>query len=317
MYYFGVVDSDKSVLSGTLIEKLEERFMVIEKNKEDISEALTDDDIPWVLLIPEGFSDALMNNTVPELEGYSLTVSDFSALGSVYAESITRSLMLMGTEDEEILSEWLETSRVSSEFTEKGDNWGAITFWLGFFGFISMLTAYFVVKTLTEDKRRGMPDRLGVLPMHQRNYLIQSVLAAFVATEITVALLMLVIFIFLGAIPNFIMLFLLLSLYNLFTVSMVFAVISFLKDLGAASVVVSLSATIFAMLGGVFWPLELVPDFMQKLAWFSPGYWLVRGISDIKTVTFGGYGIAVLFLSGFTAVAILLGGWKKIQIMDD
>jgi len=76
-------------------------------------------------------------------------------------------------------------------------------------------------------------------------------------------------------------------------------------------------ATIFSMLGGIFWPLEFVPEFMRKLAWFSPGYWLSRGLSEIKTITFEGFGMPMLFLGGFTLVAILLGGWKQVQKMEE
>ncbi|MCL1824259.1 MAG: ABC transporter permease [Oscillospiraceae bacterium] len=314
---FGAVDLDNSVLSKTLIEKLEVRFKVIDVAESDISAQLTEQEVPWVLLIPQGYERDILEGKTPSLEGYSLTISDVSAMGSANAESITRALMLLGTDDEAVLAEWSEKSALDIQIVKNTDNWAGITFWFGFFGWVGILTAYFIAKALVDDKRGGMPDRIGVLPHSPRKHLIQSALAVFGTMEITIIMLMTAVFAVLGTIPNIHLLFLILSLYNLFAVSMVLAVLSITKDLGVASGIIVLSSSLFSMIGGVYWPLELVPEFMQKFAWFSPAYWLMRGIGGIKEITFDGFGISILFLLGFTVVAVLLGGWKSIQKMDD
>ncbi|MCL2633006.1 MAG: ABC transporter permease [Oscillospiraceae bacterium] len=314
---FGIVDLDNSSLSKVLIEKLEARFIVLEIAQIDINSTLTEQTVPWILLIPDGYGADITQGNTPVLEGYSLTITDVSEIGTAYAESITRSLMLLGSDDETILSEWVKTSELTVTTAPKSSDWGLITFWFGFFGFVAIYTAYFVSKTLTDDKKRGMPDRLGVIPASPRKHLISSALAAFTATEISVAALMLVVIVLLGVVPNMFLLFLLLSLFNLFSVCLVLAILSMAKDLGAGSVIVTMTAVIFSMLGGVFWPLDLVPEYMQKAAYFSPGYWLVRGIGGVQDISFEGFGMSVLFLTGFTIVAILLGGWKSIQKMED
>ncbi|MDR2687491.1 MAG: ABC transporter permease, partial [Oscillospiraceae bacterium] len=117
--------------------------------------------------------------------------------------------------------------------------------------------------------------------------------------------------------PHAAPLFALLSLYNLFTVAFVLAVLSTAKSMGAASVALAMFSTFISMLGGLFWPIEFVPEFMRRLAWFSPGYWLAQGLANIREITFAGYGMPMLFLAGFTLVALLLGGWKKIQPMEE
>jgi len=233
----------------------------------------------------------------------------------VSAQNITRALLLLGSDDSTVLADWKEDSRVDIKVLP-ADNWGQTAFWFGFYGFVSMFTAYFIIRTLTDDKRGGMPDRLGILPKTPRSILIQGTLAAFTVTEATAVLLMLILRWLTGTIPNSGYLFLLLSLFNLFTVGMILAIISILRSTGAASVVMTMTSTVFAMLGGLFWPLDLVPEFMRKLAWFSPGYWLSRGLENIRVITFEGFGIPMLFLTGFTVVALLMGGWKRIQPLE-
>lgn len=315
--YFGVVDQDGSALSHRLTEQLRVRFDVLELEEPDISATLTEQEVPWILLIRPGYERDILEGREPVLEGYSLTISDVSALGSVTARNITRALLLLGTNQEAALRAWEEASAVEVTTAELGSDWGLISFWFGFFGFVAVFTAYFIIKTLTDEKRGGMPDRLGVLPQSPRLYLVQGTLSAFAATEITVLLLMAVLQTIYGSIPNALPLFGLLSVYNLFAVGMVLAVIYVAKDMGAASVTMTMLSTVMAMLGGLFWPLDFVPPFMRRLAWFSPGYWLTEGLANMEEITLTGYGLPMLFLTGFALVTLLLGGWKRIQALEE
>jgi len=313
---FGVADLDDTVLSKTLVNQLKVRYNVIALNEAGIPASLTDSDIPWALLIRAGYERDILAGREPSLEGWSLTISDVSALGSVYAENITRALMLLGSDEPEILAAWEEAARVDVTALDAGGSWGEIAYWIGFYGFISLFTAYFVIKTLSDDKRGGMPDRIGVLPVTPRRTLLAGTLAAFTVTEFTALLLLCVLRLFSGAIPNALPLFALLSLYNLFTVGFVLAIVSAARNQGAASVALAMGSTLFSMLGGLFWPIEFMPEFMRRLGWFSPGYWLAQGLGNIRELTFAGYGVPMLFLAGFTLVAMILGGWKRVQPME-
>lgn len=320
MLQFGITDNDNTVMSAMLANQLSLRYNIVEVAEEDITARLTEQQIFWILKIKEGYEqDVLNKNTeLASLEGYSLTMSDVSALGSQSAESITRALMLLGTNDQAVLSAWAEAAKVDVNITAAGDNWELAAFFFGFFGFISLFTAYFVIKTLLEDKRLGMPDRVGVLPISSRSYLTQGAIAAFAATEIMVVLSVLVTVLVAGMFPNILWLFLLLSLYNLFSVSFVLAITSIMRDLGSVSVFISMFATVTSMLGGLWWPIDFMPEFMQRIGWFMPAYWFGEGLRNIQQeIDFKGFIMPLLFLAGFTVVTLLIGGFKKVQKMDE
>ncbi|MDR1669663.1 MAG: ABC transporter permease [Oscillospiraceae bacterium] len=315
VFSFGVCDLDQSVLSQTLVKQMEKRYDIREVAEPDISAVLTDSEVPWILVIREGYGRDILAGNPPKLEGHSLKISEVSALAGVNAESITRALTLLGTDDPAALAAWEEAASVA--LTElPGDNWEGISFWFSMYGFVAIFTSYFVVKALSDDKVRGMPDRLGVLPITPRRTMAQSALAAFLAVEVTAALMVVIVQWQAGSVPHPLHIFLLLSLYNLFAVNAILAIMSIARDLGAASVVMTMLSVIVAMLGGLFWPLDMVPEFMQKAAWFSPGFWLSRGLENMKEITFEGFGMPMLFLAAFAAVALLLGGWKRIQPLD-
>ncbi|MCL2638744.1 MAG: ABC transporter permease [Oscillospiraceae bacterium] len=316
---FGIVDKDNTTLSKTLANQLGLRYNVSEIEEENISAVLIDQFVPWVLVIGEGFEEDILskNTELTSLESYSLTLTDVSELARVTTENITRALMILGSADEELISAWAQASQVEVNTTQTGDNWDYIAQWISMFGFISILTAYFVIKTLLDDKRLGMPERVGILPLSSRRFLIQGTLAAFAATEITVLLTLAVLWLVLGAIPNVLLMFLLMSLFNLFAVSLILSITSIAKSLAGASVAMSMIATLSAMLGGLFWPLELVPEFMQRIAWFTPGYWFGEGLRNIREPSFEGFVVPLMFLFGFTLVTLLIGGLKKVQKMDE
>ncbi|WP_242822396.1 ABC transporter permease [Thermaerobacter marianensis] len=69
--------------------------------------------------------------------------------------------------------------------------------------------------------------------------------------------------------------------------------------------VATLVGTIAAMLGGAFWPLDVVPSALQEVARLSPVYWALDAVRE--AFVFGGPGaaqgpaVAVLFLVGLLA----------------
>jgi ABC-2 type transport system permease protein len=67
-----------------------------------------------------------------------------------------------------------------------------------------------------------------------------------------------------------------------------------------------------AGLGGAMWPIEIVPDFMQKIALWLPTGWAMRGFQDIIV---RGFGLAqVLPEAGmlvlFGVVFLTIGVWR-------
>jgi len=67
-----------------------------------------------------------------------------------------------------------------------------------------------------------------------------------------------------------------------------------------------------AALGGAWWPLDIVPDWMQVVGRFSPISWAMDGFHDIIT---RGLGVTAVLpeagvLLAFTAVFLAVGVWR-------
>ncbi|WML50983.1 ABC transporter permease [Neobacillus sp. PS3-12] len=55
----------------------------------------------------------------------------------------------------------------------------------------------------------------------------------------------------------------------------------FVKTAEQQSALGSVIITATCMLGGVYWPLDIVPTFMQKIADFIPQTWAMRGFTEL------------------------------------
>jgi ABC-2 type transport system permease protein len=65
-------------------------------------------------------------------------------------------------------------------------------------------------------------------------------------------------------------------------------------------------------IGGAMWPLEIVPEFMQKAALFVPTGWAMQGFHDLIT---RGLGLADILpeagvLMAFGIVFLAIGVWR-------
>lgn len=69
--------------------------------------------------------------------------------------------------------------------------------------------------------------------------------------------------------------------FSLAATALTFAVATRLRSQGQASQLTTLLALSLAALGGAWWPLEIVPDFMKVIGHFSPIAWAMDGFQDI------------------------------------
>lgn len=315
----GVVDLDGSALSGALVRQMQMRYNCIAfSGEEEIAPALSDQDASWILVIPGGYQADLLNGRAPALEGAALELSDLQFAAAASAESITRALLTLsaGADEAELgalIPQWEEASGVSVTHVEVRQPWGAVKTWINFYAWAAILSAFFMVKVVMEDRRRGLPWRVGVLPMSRRRYLLQCVLAVFLVGEVAALLLLGGVRAVIGyPLPNFWHLLLLVSIYNLFATGLSVALFSLIRRESTVSFVLVMMSTLMSMLGGTYWPVEMMPEFMQQLAMISPNYWFDRALTGMERITPGDFWLPVFLIFCFTAVVFLLGSWRSV-----
>ncbi len=106
--------------------------------------------------------------------------------------------------------------------------------------------------------------------------------------------------------PNLPMLCLVLLAYASFLTSLAILLGNYAKSEGQAVGLGVGAGNVFAALGGCWWPIEITPDFMQKLALFLPTGWMMDAMH--KLVSFGASPATTLpHVLGMSFGALLLG----------
>ncbi|QOS81377.1 ABC transporter permease [Paenibacillus sp. JNUCC31] len=99
--------------------------------------------------------------------------------------------------------------------------------------------------------------------------------------------------------------FLILAAFMLVSMGIASTVAGLIRESKNANMLNSLIITPTCMIGGCFWPLSIMPDYMQKLANFVPQKWTIQAV---ETVSAGGT------LSDITLPLLILGGMAAILL---
>lgn len=273
---------------------------------------LVDHNENTILVIPEDYSSDLdQNNTV------SLTVIyDPSNAAAVTKVQILRSIVdglnkhhanvtdVITIEDSEI--EGLEDFEYIEFFVP------------GIIAMTVMTTSLFgTVGMNTELRQKGVMRKLATTPLTRSEWLLSNILYQFVMALMSTTLILLVGFAVFGLKPHigfFMFVFIILNVFAFSGIGML--ITRFVKD--AESAQAAANAVMFPMmfLSGTFFPLEMMPGFLQAIAKFLPLYYVNEGLR--ASMISGEMGIIASNLAVILVVAVIifilgifLTSWKE------
>jgi len=326
-----VVDNDHSSLSQALINELESKNIInisIDK-ADDASAKFEDQKVTGYIRIDEGFEEQVLNKEVPEIVFvYSPSFNGAQMIEQVINDSMVK-LRIEATASsvyqditgdswkgvqEKIANELATPAGIKnvtitkSKELETMNNMTARS--AGFTIMFVMITMLISTGVFLEARQTGVWYRIMSTPTAKKELLIGYLLAFFLIGWIQFGVLMLVsTFVFDVNWGNILGGFVLVSSLLLCTIGLGLFIAGFVKTSEQQSVFGNLIIVSTCMLGGVYWPLEIMPNFMQRIAKFVPQYWGLEGFAELAVR--GGTVIDVLAPSGvllaFTFVFLIVG----------
>ncbi|GAB4335530.1 MAG: ABC transporter permease [Phototrophicales bacterium] len=277
-----------------------------------VSDALTrveDDQTAALIVIPAGYEQSLLNIEPIQIEYYSQEISQTDVVlqalqtaiqpvnGEVIATwvSIGVAQALNAIQDESILtstaydiarSKWAvdniqvvyQTASGTSGITGNGFNQsvpGMATMYV-------LITAFGGMIVLLQERKQWTFQRLVVLPVSRAHLLGGKILARFLLGLITFTVLIIVgVFTGVSFGNDPLAIALIILSYTLCVTALSFAFAPLLRSEEQASSVSLLLSLSLAALGGAWWPLEIVPDFMRVISNISPVAWAMNGFSEV------------------------------------
>lgn len=327
-----VVDLDQSSFSEAFIQEIESKeIMTINlENHQEASDKFSEQKITGYIQINEGFEDDVLQIEVPEITFIaSPSFEGVAIIEQVINDSIVNLLMTAKASNtyHNVTGDDLQVvqEKVSKELATTPDGIEMVSIMkgkelemmndmtarsAGFSIMFVMMTMLVSTGVILEARQTGVWYRMMSTPTMKSELLIGYLFAFFVIGWIQFGILMLVSkFVFHVEWGNVVGNIILVSSLLLCTIGLGLFIASIVKTSEQQSVFGNLIIVSTCMLGGVYWPLEIMPDFMQQLAKFVPQYWGLEGFAELSAR--GGTVLDILvpvgILLAFTAVFLVIG----------
>ncbi|MFS0880689.1 ABC transporter permease [Metabacillus niabensis] len=327
-----VVDLDQSSFSEAFIQEIESKeIMTINlENHQEASDKFSEQKITGYIQINEGFEDDVLQIEVPEITFIASPSFEGAAIiEQVINDSIVNLLMTAKASNtyHNVTGDDLQVvqEKVSQELATTPDGIEMVSIMkgkelemmndmtarsAGFSIMFVMMTMLVSTGVILEARQTGVWYRMMSTPTMKSELLIGYLFAFFVIGWIQFGILMLVSkFVFHVEWGNVVGNIILVSSLLLCTIGLGLFIASIVKSSEQQSVFGNLIIVSTCMLGGVYWPLEIMPDFMQQLAKFVPQYWGLEGFAELSAR--GGTVLDILvpvgILLAFTAVFLVIG----------
>ncbi|QQK78966.1 ABC transporter permease [Salicibibacter cibi] len=202
---------------------------------------------------------------------------------------------------------------VAAIFLPEPDVWPLLPFGYHYFGVLILFVAIRLTGILVEDRQKGVLKRLAAAPVTHFQYLFQNLLA------FAVILIAQCMFIIAGGVIyghdlyEPLLLLILFIVFSFTAIALSLAWNSLYRNKETSFLVFMCVIILMAMLGGIMFPIEMLPDILEKIAVIFPTYWLAEGLD---WVVMGEDTADFLLINGvlllYTLLFLIIGSIRRI-----
>lgn len=301
-FRIALVDQEQSELSRGIVQKLMLDEMITYELVESVKaeELLANKEVQGIVTLKKGIAHKLLDSEQPisfqpspnmataplvkqqvnqTMRAVEIYVAA-SQVGSSYFNKSWESVYKELNQNEGMIQTW--TEQRTSGGTSKNSIMGISYSSAGFSIMFVMIMMLSMTGTLIEARQDGIWSRLFTTPVTRFQVLLGYFLSFFIVGWIQFFLLITLSSAMFGVDwgSPFALLLLITSLL-LCVVGLGMAIASFVKTVEQQNAIGTLVIISTCMLGGVYWPISMVPDIMQKMANFVPQTWAMEAFTTL------------------------------------
>ncbi|WP_424610429.1 ABC transporter permease [Caldanaerobacter sp.] len=320
----GVVDKDKSLISQDLINSLGEtdKFKVVFLKEDEINDKVSKGKVDSAIVIPQKFEEGILKGNPKDVEIVSIKGEEATLFLKSYLDrkiNVLYNLARASYGNEESFYRMYNIYKnnpfrlqvvIVQDISKTAV---AITRSLGFFIMFLMFSTFNISNFILVEKRDKTFYRIFASPLKPKTYLVSNFLLNLIMTVFQIAFVLLfVTFILnLGFTKATFDVFLVLVSFGIASIGLSSMIVSFSPSTSYSNTLSTLIIIPTCMLGGVFWPLYLMPETLQKLSDFIPQKWAIDAIEKIQMGgSLSNVYIDIIILLAFALTFILLGIYK-------
>jgi len=319
MYRWNValVDQDQTALSQNLSEVLSQDANRVEAlEEEEINEELKSGRMDLAVLVPAGFEQKVLSGEEPSLTLRSLKGQEVAGTMSValnlYVADLLRIRDIQGLTDGQSLADSYRNLMqegmqyrevpVSEHSGSAGMRQGS-----GFLFYVLSISMLQVASLILKEKQLGTLSRIRQAPVERLEYIFSVFLAGVLILLVNLlSLHALITYAF--SVYTTLSMYLLWFYYGLVWLFIGIFMALIVNSSAVHGSLIPILTVITSMLGGSYWPIWLMPEFMQKIARITPQYWANDAMEILQQgQSLQGIPQHLLALTGFAALFLSLG----------
>ncbi|VYU55707.1 ABC transporter permease [Clostridium tertium] len=317
-----IIDNDKTAVTENIINNIKDKAEVNFDAEDTIQDNLINNEIDYAIVIPNGYTDSLINGEDPILKTFEAKEGNTSTAIKASLNNyinILKTFAKNSNGDEQKFYDAVKyysdgSYKLSYTSVDKGEgNKSKTDTAMAFIVLNLLFSATSATSIMLKDREKNVFTRLFTTPMTRFKYVFQSLLSFLVITFAQITLYFLVfryVFKFnLGDSP--LSLYILFLIFGIFTISLGVFITTHAKDLRVSGTISTLVILPFAMLGGCFWPREVMPTVLQNISKVIPTTWINSSNSNVLYgATLGNEMTTIVLLLGISLILLGLSSYK-------
>lgn len=184
-----------------------------------------------------------------------------------------------------------------------------------FYGIVILYGGFSLVRSIMSDRVTGTVTRILVAPITGFQYLFQSLLAYLLLQALQILLITgLGTFLYDWNFALSLKLFICYTIFAATAISFSLAWNSLFRSKLMSETVFTIIIALMALLGGVYFPIDMFPESLKKIAMIIPNYWLSNALLSLqKGQGFSNYLLSIAVLILFTIAYLIFGSKKRLE----
>lgn len=291
----GIYDENNSYLSQDMAKAIgeNENFKVYSINSSDFEAILKSNNLQCIVEIPKDFDKSIFDNTFKDISIYSSegieTTSWIENYLNFYVDNL-KSINIAAKGDKETFDNTYKEFKNSSikfidkEVIDKTKNKGVTKQSIGFLLVFMLMASKVTTDYIMKDKSNRTFFRIFSSTLTKSQYIIANILANMAIYVFQVSLIILIStkIIHLNFYTSILNLYVLFICFGFASIAFGVLIAAFSKSISQSSQLQNILIVPTSMLSGCFWPVEIMPDFMQKFAMIFPQSWVLKSIDKLQ-----------------------------------
>lgn len=324
----GIINKDNTEMAGDMLKYLKstDKFKIVPLDDDNLEESVASGDVQFAVIIPNNMKEKVLNNGIDKIEIISIKGQGATVWIENYINMYMKNIMDISKSangKEEIFDEIyggyskqeliLHSEFVMDNTKDYSKGQGRTQTTMGLFILVMLIGASTTSTLILKEKRERTYHRICSSPVSSKQYMMGNVIVNLfiVFIQISVVLfLATVILKYNTHIPPMQLLIILMS-FGTVAVSIGLLIVVFSRSTSSAGSLSTIIITPSCMLSGCFWPVSIMPSFLQKLSDFIPQSWALGAIKKMQEgAQFSDILSNIIILLGFAIAFFLISVYK-------